>query len=493
MKNTNKYKKPLKTAIFTALSLLLFSGYSQAHERNHVATSDTLTLSQGSIIDSIDRLGKLQFHLPKTQYFVTQNGVEVAFTPLNQLPIVDVSVSFSSGSAYDEQIRPLGFGIANMTATMLTQGTKQLSEDEFVAKKESLGIKLSSGATKDDLQITLRSLSDENILNQAVELLYDALSEPAFDNQVLQRNQQRLITTLKQSRQNPAYIASIQFNKLIFNNHPYAMPVTGDEQSVPAITREDLLEFYQKYIGKQTAKISITGNLTVAQAKQVAQRIEDGLSVLNAKPTPIKTSQNQMSRRHVHIHHPSTQTQVIIGHQTEKNLTDANSLQKATDFMLANDVLAGRDFNAKLMKHIREEKGYTYGIYGNIDRSKFGGVYRVQFSTKAEQAKDAITETIAVIEQTLNQGIDQSELQLARLNNKNGFPETFSSNASIHRTVHQLFVMDYPKSHLADRAMRLDRTSLSLANAALQETIRPNEFLIVTVGSQKPDLSHLLP
>ena len=71
---------------------------------------------------------------------------------------------------------------------MLTQGTDSLSEDEFVAAKERLGIDFTSTANKDNLTLSLRSLSDQSLLNQAADLMVDAVTQPAFDDKTLQRN-----------------------------------------------------------------------------------------------------------------------------------------------------------------------------------------------------------------------------------------------------------------------------------------------------------------
>ncbi|MDO4250326.1 MAG: insulinase family protein, partial [Moraxella sp.] len=144
------------------------------------------TLAQANSLDgvpaleSLNQLGELHLSLPNIQTFQTDNGIDVLFTPLHELPIVDVTLSFDAGASHDGLIDANAQGIANMAATLLTKGTKNLSEDEFIAKKESLGIELAAGADKDFVTMSLRSLSNKNTLKSASELMVLALTEPAF-------------------------------------------------------------------------------------------------------------------------------------------------------------------------------------------------------------------------------------------------------------------------------------------------------------------------
>ncbi len=491
MKLLNKYNK-LAQAIGATLAISIISATPAIANQNHSAamSSATLQLSDDSIIDSIDQLGKLDFRVPTTHRFSTDNGVAVVFTELHQLPIVDVSVDFYAGSAFDSQIRPDGDGIANMTATMLTQGTSTLDEDAFIAKKEQLGIGLGGGVSKDGLSLSVRSLSKAQTLQDATDLFIDALTKPVFDDKILERNKSRLISSVKQQKQNPAYVASLAYTQALYGGHPYGHPATGDEASIKALRRDDLMAFKNQFLTKDNAKITITGDLSLDDAKALANRIStelpSGKSYQGSISTPAKPAP-----RHIHIDHDSSQTQIIIGHLTNAERTDTASRQRFSDLSLGNEILAGSDFTARLMKTIREQKGYTYGIYGGIERMQAAGSYAIRFSTNGEQARDAIFDTVAIIQDTLNNGVTHDELELVRLGNKNSFPEIFASNASIHKMTGSLAFGNYPADHLATRLDRLDRATIASVNQAFKDTIHPDDFIIITVGKSEPDLSGL--
>lgn len=470
----------------------LHSPMVHANQAHQTALTDTsLTLASDSIIDSINQLGDLDFQPPSSQRFHTDDGVAVVFTPLHQLPIVDVSINFYAGSAADEIIRDDGFGIANMTATMLTQGAGVLDEEAFIAEKEMLGIELGSGITKDSLSLSMRSLSDPATLQNGTQLLTQVLSAPRFDTAVLERNKTRLITSLKQSKQNPAYVASLAYTHALYGDHPYGHASTGDEQSVAALTRDDLQAFQKKFLTKDNVQIIITGDLSADGAKQLANQIAHSLPSGKSYQGTI-SEPTKPAARHIHIDHDSSQTQIIIGHLAPKDDSSSQARQAFSDLSLGNEILAGSDFNARLMNTIREQKGYTYGIYGGVERLQAAGSYAIRFSTQGDKARDAIKDTLDIITDTLNNGVTTDELELVRLGNKNSFPDIFSSNASIHKTISGLAFIGYPDDHLATRLQRLDNATLDSVNRALKDTIHPSDFIIITVGKIKPDLSDII-
>lgn len=436
-------------------------------------------------LSSMNRLGKLQFNLPATDYFQI-DGVPVAFTRLDGLPIIDISVVFDVGSAYDSTINKDAYGIANMTATMLTQGTTGANEEAFVKNTELFAINLGATASHDSFSINLRSLSKPDTLQNAILLTQDILQNPSFNNDILARNKARFISAIAQNTQDPSYVANLAYNQAMYGTHPYAMPVIGTPDSIDKIQQSDLIRFKDTYLVRENAHIIITGNLSKQNAQQVAKTLIKSLK--NGNKAPKLTAPQKPKPIHIHIDHASPQTAIIIGNMTQKRRTDKDGVQLLSDFGLGNDILAGGEFTAHLMNHIRVKKGYTYGIYGQNTASTLGGDYAVRFATKADTATQAIFDTIAVIKNTLNTGINQDELSLTKTNEKRSYPNHFATNTDIHQTVKFLTVFGYDKAHLANRYARIDNATVQSVNQSLNQIIKPDEFVIVTVGNQKVNL-----
>ena len=453
--------------------------------RGSAAVDTSAPIAALSKLTSLDDDKPLTVTIPTIQQFKTKAGVPVRFVQTTALPIVDIDLRFNAGSARDGSISNTGFGIANMTATMLTQGSKRLDENEFTRAVETLGINLNSSAYKDMFIVSLRSLSDDKHLLPAVDLMTQMLSEPAFDDSILARNKARLLVGLQQQKQDPNSLASIAFSEALYGEHPYAHPSAGTLESVPTIEKQQLIDFKNRYLVAANASVAITGNLTLEQAKKLAEDITSKLpkgQPATELPEPKPLSQ----AKHIHIPFPSTQTTVLMGQLGDKRATDPQSQQKQTNFAVGNEVLAGGDFNARLMTEIRQNLGYTYGISGSMNPMLARGPYQIGFSTRNDKARAAIDASLAVINDTLEKGITSTEMRLTTDNLKNSFPMGFASNAGINGLLGMMNFYQLPNSYLTDYVKRIDQVQLSEVNQTMQDTLKPDDFLIVTVGQEDP-------
>ncbi|WP_227671482.1 M16 family metallopeptidase [Psychrobacter sp. 72-O-c] len=438
-----------------------------------------------SKLSSLDNVKPLQVTVPNVEHFKTTAGVPVSFVRAAALPIVDIDLRFNAGSARDGNIRSEGFGIANMAATMLTQGSQSLDENEFTRAVETLGINLNSSAYKDMFIVSLRSLSDDEHLLPAIDLMTQMLTKPSFDQQILARNKARLLVGLQQQKQDPGSLASLAFNQALYGKHPYAHPSSGTLESVPSIERKDLIDFQNRYLVAANASLAMTGNLTLIQAKKLAEDITVNLSMGQAaavlpEPKPLDKSQ------HIHIPFPSSQTTVLMGQLGSKRATDPKAQQQQTNFAVGNDVLAGGDFNARLMTEIRQNLGYTYGISGSMSPMLARGPYQIGFSTRNDKAQAAIDASLEVINDTLDNGITSAEMRLTTDNLKNSFPMSFASNVGINGLLGMMNFYQLPDSYLTDYVSRIDQVQLSGVNQTMRDTLDPDKFLIVTVGQDDP-------
>ena len=438
-----------------------------------------------STLTSIDNAKPLSVTVPNIEHFKTQSGVRVSFVRAQALPIVDIDLRFNAGSARDSSVRANGFGIASMTATMLTQGTQSLDENDFTRATETLGIDLNTSAYKDMFIVSLRSLSDDAHLLPAIDLMTQTLTKPTFDQDILARNKARLLVGLQQQKQDPGSLASIAFDKALYGQHPYAHPSSGTLESVPSIVQQDLIAFQNRYLVAANASLAMTGNLTLEQAKKLAEDITTNLP-LGVAATTLPEPKPLSKGEHIHIDFPSTQTTVLMGQLGEKRATNVQAQQQQTNFAVGNDVLAGGDFNARLMTEIRQNLGYTYGISGSMSPMLTRGPYQISFATRNDKARAAIDASLKVIDETLDKGITGAEMRLTTDNLKNSFPMSFASNASINGLLGMMNFYNLPDNYLTDYMSRIEKVALNDVNKTLHDTLTPDEFLIVTVGQNNP-------
>lgn len=475
----NFFKKSV--LIFVVLFGFINTGFSNRIENNTSNIDINMALKKFS---GVNQLGDLQLIIPNSHYFHTSHNVPVIFTPMNNVPIVDIKIDFkNSGSFNAKSLREDGDLIADMLATSFLQGTKDLDEEQFAEKMALIAGNLSVEAGSENFTFSIRSVNDES-LNDVLSMFADVYQNPRFDDQILARNKARMIESAKESEESPEYLASRAFRGIMQANNPNAFDKPAEQ--INKVTRGELLKFKQQFLVASNAKIAITGDISLDRATSIAKQITSILPK-GEEAKPIKPFMTPKPI-HYHITHPSTQTFVLIGGVTPTVLPNKSDLQRYHDYTLGNSILAGGDFNARLMQAIRVKGGYTYGITGGLGYNSQRGIYQIDFSTKNEQASQAIADTLATINEVLKNGVNQAELDLEKTGAKNAYPTRFASHSGVHGAVSSVFFDNYPKDHLLTRFERLDNATLQSVNAALRHFILPDNFVVVTVGAKKPEV-----
>ena len=432
-------------------------------------------------LTSVKNTSPLQVTIPKIIHFTTDAGTPVALVQAHNLPIVDVSIYFNAGSARDEAIKSGGYGIASMTASLLDQGTTTKSEDDIAEISEQLGVNLSTQAYKDMFIVSLRSLSDATYLSPAMSLMSDIISHPTFPTANVERTKAQYLISLQQSKEDPDSIASKAFAQALYGNHPYAHPTQGTEQSIANITATDLKNFARQFLVAKNANIAITGDISVEAARQLANQLTQQIPSGNAA-AKLPDAKPLRAAKTLHVPFDSTQTTVMMGQLGQKRQTDTVALQQQTNFAIADDVVGGGNFQARLMQEIRKKRGLTYGIYSGTTPMLSQGSYTIQFSTRNEKTQEAIDATKQVLNNTVQQGITANELALTKDSMINSFPTSFASNAAMNATIGMMGFYQLPDSYLSDYVTRLQKADLDAVNQSYKQSINPNNFLIVTVG-----------
>jgi len=187
--------------------------------------------------------------------------------------MVDAQVVFDAGAARDGS-KP---GLAAMTNGMLNEGAGDLNADAIAQKFDELGARQGNSAERDTATYSLRALSDPAQLHPAVDLLALILSKPTFPQDAYSRVQNNALIGLQAQKQSPEDITNEAFFKAVYGTHPYAQDPSGTEDSVKALTVDDLKAFYKQYYVARNAVVAIVGALDRAGAEKLANTLVGGL------------------------------------------------------------------------------------------------------------------------------------------------------------------------------------------------------------------------
>jgi zinc protease len=182
----------------------------------------------------------VQATLPIEQW-TTSKGTRVLFVRADAIPMIDIAIHFDAGGRHSAADRA---GLASLTASLLDAGSADLDEDAIAERFARTGAERSASASADGATVSLRSLTSEPQLTQAVGLLARVMASPSFPEPVLAREKDRMIARLRESATQPGTIAQRRFDGLLFGDHPYGRSATVD--TVAAITRADLQQFHTR-------------------------------------------------------------------------------------------------------------------------------------------------------------------------------------------------------------------------------------------------------
>jgi len=412
------------------------------------------------------------------QEWKTKNGVRVLYVYAPELPMVDIQAIFDAGSVRDSD-KP---GLANLTNSLLSHGAKSgneiLSVDEIGERFDSIGARFGANSSKDNAEISLRTLTDSKLLEKAVVTMQAIINAPTFNKKELERVRKQLLISFEGRKQSPGTIANEKFYKGLYKKHPYAFPGIGTEESAKKLSREDLVEFYKKYYVAKNALVTIVGDVDRKKAQSLAEQIVGDLPVGN-KATEIPVVKDLLTASSIHHEFPSSQTHIIMGqpgiHRKDKDYFT---------LYVANHILGGSGFGSRIMEEIREKRGLAYSSYSYFIPLLRRGPFTIGMQTSNKQTDEAIR----VLKETLNDYIDngptEKELLHSKKNITGGFPLKIDSNSDISNYLAVIGFYNLPLSYLKDFNKRIEAITVAQIKETLKRRIHPDKMFTITVGTR---------
>jgi len=409
---------------------------------------------------------------PDIQTWTTAQGAQVLFVEARQLPMVDLQVLFHAGSTGNGD-KP---GLSALTNHMLSQGADGLSADDISQAFESLGAVYGSDAGYDSAMVSLRSLSDKAKLDEALETLERVLVKPDFPVDAFERERNRMLIGLRAKKQDPGSLARDAFYAAVFNEHPYARPVEGTEESLQAITLDDLRAFHERYYVAANAVVAIVGDLTRNEAGRIANRLTGALP--RGRPAdPVPGVEPLTGAERVFIEHPSQQMHILMG-QPGIRRGDEDYFP----LYVGNHVLGGGGMISRLFAEIREKRGLSYSAYSYFSPMKQPGPFVAGLQTRADQAEEAIAVLKDNLRRFIAEGPTAEELEASKKNITGGFPLRIDSNNEILAYLAAIGIYDLPLDYLDTFNDRVEAVTIEQIRDAFARRVSPDTIVTVMVG-----------
>jgi zinc protease len=413
---------------------------------------------------------------PEIQEWRTSNGAGVLFIAADALPMVDVRLVFDAGSARDAS----AFGVAQLTNALLGEGAGERDANAIAATFEGLGARFSSGAEHDMATVSLRSLTDPALLDPALELFASVIAEPSFPADAFERVRGQMQVALQAEQQSPGDLASKAFYRAVYDDHPYGNPPNGTQESLAALTREDVVAFFGRYYVARNALVAIVGDLDRAAAEALAEQVTAGLAPGDKAPDlpPVPKLLVPIS---VHIDHPSAQTHVLLG-QPGMHRGDPDYFA----LYLGNHALGGSGLVSRLNEEVREKRGLAYSVYSYFVPMRRDGPFQMALQTRGDQAGEALAILRDNLERYVAEGPTPEEFAFSKRNVIGGYPLRIDSNGKLIGYLAMIGFYDLPRDYLGRFIERVEAVDRGQVIDALARRLDPDRLVTVTVGPSNP-------
>lgn len=412
--------------------------------------------------------------VPPIQKLKLSNGLPVLLMEKHQVPLVQIELLVRVGSIFDP---PGKTGLASLTSAMMDEGAGKRSALELADAIDFLGADISTYSSYHTSGVSLHSPLSK--LDSALLLFADVARKPDFPEEELERNRIERLTTLLQWHDEPRSIASVLFNRTLFSpNHPYGIPALGNDQSLRALTRSDLVDFHSRYFTPGNATLVVVGDVT---ADHILPRLEKlfGSWKGGAVRQPSFAEPQQVSVRQIFlVDKPgAAQSEIRIGRI---------GLQRSTEdyfpLLVMNTILGG-SFSSRLNQNLREEHGYSYGAGSRFDFRLMPGPFVASAAVQTDVTDKSLTEFMKELNGIL-QPIPEEEISRARNYLALQYPGNFQTVSQVANQVAEMAVYGLADDYFNSYVQKVQSVSKEEIERVAKKYLDPEKVAIIVVGDK---------
>ncbi|SFG34759.1 Predicted Zn-dependent peptidase [Novosphingobium sp. CF614] len=427
----------------------------------------------------VQPVGELAF--PRIERTTLSNGIPVALARRMAVPKLVLSLDFNAGFAADALDAP---GTQGLMLDMLDEGTTTRNATEIAEAQERLGAQIATDGSLDTSSVILSALSDN--LAPSLELMADLVLHPAFADDDVARVKGQAQAELAQNLSTPNALAMRTLGASLFGAHPYAQPTDGlgNAASLAALTPAALRAAHDKWLRPDLARITVVGDISMDRLKPLLERAF-GSWQTPAGPAPVKPLDAAIpaaSDRIILIDRPNSPQSVIIAGRV---LPLTGRTPDAEDLDLANDVLGG-DFLSRLNKDLREEKGWSYGVYSQVSQPVGPRTLVVRAPVQADRTGDAIKAIIADMRAFPGRKpMTAEELQRVTEGTIRALPNQFETNAAVQASIRKNDLLGRREDYYVTLAAKYRAIGADAISTAATRYLRPAGMTYVVVGDRR--------
>jgi zinc protease len=415
------------------------------------------------------------FTAPAVQSGKLPNGVEIFVVERRDLPKVTVSLVTRAGAVADPSGKA---GTANLTVRTIDMGTPTRKALDIEDALGALGTTLTGSAGRESARLEIDVLTRN--LSPALAIVADVVQHPTFPEDEIAREKKRQLDAIAQQDRNPnALAARIQPMLAFGKDHPYGRPVQGLKSTVEPLTRADLAAFHGARWKPGSTALIFAGDVTLAQATELAKQHFGGWSGGAAAAIQIPQPAPPQGGRIYVVDRPDSAQTVV----TQWMLAPG---RKSTDYdalSLVDSVWGGGGFGTRLNLNLREDKGYSYGVFSNFSPQSAAGNWTAGGGVQTDKTAPSVAEFEKELKDLAGgRPISVEELEHAKARRVRGYAQQFESLSRITNEIGDLWALGLPMTELQREYDATRSMTLEAVLAAAQKYVRPDAAGLLLVG-----------
>ena len=417
-----------------------------------------------------------KFTLPALEKTKLSNGLNVWVVRKAALPIVSMNLVINAGGMLESADKS---GIASITASMLNQGTKTRSATDISNSLQSIGTQIGAGASWDNSSVSMQTLTKS--LDKSLDFYADIVTNPAFPNTEFESFKGRVMNSFRQRKATPAAVAGVVYDKVLYGDQAYGRQLTGDEKTVKAMTRDDLLSFYEANYRPNNSTLIVVGDVQTADIKARLEKAFANWKAGEIRPASMGEQRMAAKPAIYLVDKPgAAQSSINIGTVgADRSSPDYYALQ------VMNSILGGGG-TARIYMNLREDKGYTYGAFSRFTFRRGAGPFAAYGEIQTISTKEAIQEFIKELKGIRGgHPVTAAELEINKQSFIRRYPSGFETVGGISGQLANLVTYGLTDSYFNEYIAKINAVTIDDINRVANKYLDPSKMAIVIVGDRK--------
>ncbi len=400
------------------------------------------------------------------------NGLTFMLMEQHEVPIISFNFILKSGSAADQGGKE---GTASATAALLRKGTKSRTADQISNELDFVGGQLEADATFDYSNGTAEFVKKD--IAKGLDLLADVLLNPTFPQGEVTKLLKQRVDEIKAAKDQAQSVIGNYFRAYLYGSHPFGRPPSGDEKSLAAVTRNDVLTYYQTYYTPGNTILAVVGDFDIADMERTLTSRFGGWNAREEARSRLIGASAFVGKKLLLVDKPdSTQTYFQIG-----NLGIARTNPDRVFVQVINTLFGGR-FTSMLNTELRIKTGLTYGARSSFIQHQTPGPFVISTFTRNETTEKAIDMTLDILKRLHEKGVTEEDLVSAKTYLKGQFPPTIETSDQLADLLAQLEFYGLDASDVNGFTTRVDSMTMADARRVIKQYFPLENLVFVLIG-----------